>query len=153
MGRVGRFAYAYEAVGNISDWTQNQTSNTVSPVEAWKLTMDPVDQLTGVSIAGKPARSESFGYDKGGNRLTRQKGNAATSATYNSLNQLGTVVGGGKLHIAGTTDEPANVRVQGVPAQMLSATNFVANPSVSVGANVIPIGKKVKKGQSRVVTV
>ena len=146
---ISSFAYAYDAVGNITDWTQNQTSNTVSPVDAWKLTMNQADELTGVSVSGKPELNETFGYDKAGNRLTRQKGSDITSATYNSLNQLGAVTGGGKLHIAGTTDEPANVKVQGVPAQMLSSTNFVANPSVNIGANVIPIVATDGSGNSR----
>ncbi len=146
---ISSFGYAYDGVGNIADWTQNQVSATVLPVQTWKLTMDAVDQLTGVSVAGQPALSEFFGYDNGGNRLTRQKGNSTTSATYNDLNQLGMISGGGKLHIAGTTDEPANVTVQGVPARMVTSTSFAANPTVGVGANVIPIVATDGSGNSR----
>lgn len=146
---ISSFSYGYDEVGNITSWTQNQASNTVLPVAAWILAMDPSNQLTGVSVTGQPTLAEVFGYDNGGNRLTRQKGNVVASTTFNDLNQIEAITGGGKLRVAGTTTEPSNVFVQGSAARMLSATNFVANPSVNVGTNVIPVIATDGSGNSK----
>jgi len=146
---ISSFGYGYDAVGNIANWTQAQPSNTALPVAAWTLAMDGSDQLTGVSVTGQPSLSEVFGYDNGGNRLTRQRGNQVTSTSFNILNQIEAMAAGGKIRVAGTTDEAANVFVGGAAARMLSATNFVANPSVNVGTNVIPVVATDGSGNSK----
>lgn len=143
---MSSFGYDYDVVGNITRWTQNRAPNIVTE---WNLAMDASNQLTGVSVTGQPLWSEAFGYDNAGNRLTRQKGNSVTTTAFNDLNQIGTITGGGKLRMAGTTSEPANITVQGVPARMLSSTNFFANPSVNVGTNVIPVLATDGSGNSR----
>jgi len=146
---ISSFGYEYDAAGNIKNWIQTQASNTVLPTADWKLAMDGSNQLTGISVTGQPALAEAFGYDNGGNRLTRQKGNQVSSSSYNELNQLVSSSGGGKLRFSGTTSEPANVTVQGKTARMLSATNFFATPDVSVGTNTLPVIATDGSGNSR----
>jgi len=49
---ISSFGYDYDAVGNISRWTQNQVSNTVMPSAEWILAMDGSNQLTGLTVTG-----------------------------------------------------------------------------------------------------
>jgi len=142
---MSSFGYTYDAVGNIIDWTQTQGSF----IRQWRLSMDASNQLTNLAVTGQSAESESYGYDNAGNRLTLQRGNTVASTAFNDLNQIETFTGGGKMRFAGTTSENATVSVQGVPARMLSATNFVANPNVNVGTNVIPVIATDGSGNSR----
>jgi len=111
--------------------------------------MAPSNQLSAVSDAGKPSLAESFRYDKSGNRVSRQLGNSVSTSTFNALNQIASETPGGKIRVAGTTDEPSNVTVQGSPATMLSATNFVGVASVSTGTNTIPVVATDGSGNSR----
>lgn len=146
---VSSFGYGYDVAGSITSWTQNQPSNTLNPVSAWTIQHDSAGQLTGVNVAGQTAARQAFSYDLAGNRLTAQTGNASTSTSYNALNEIVTITGGGKLRFSGTTSEPANVTVQGQPARMLNATNFTADATVNVGTNSIPIIATDGSGNSR----
>ena len=149
---VSSFAYGYDANGGITEWTQSQPANTLNPVSAWSIEHDAANQLTGVSVAGQMEARQAFSYDPAGNRLTAQSGNATTIATFNNLNEIQTMGGGGKLQFSGTTSEPANVSVQGKPAWMLDATSFTADATVNVGTNTIPVVATDGSGNSQTST-
>jgi len=146
---LSNFSYEYDVVGNITRWTQSQASNTVFPVTQWNIQQDAADQLTGIDVPGQPLGRRVFAYDTAGNRLLAQQGSAIASSAFNNVNQLTSQTGGGKIRFSGTTSEPSNVNVQGQPAQMQSATNFVADATVTPGTNSIPVVATDGSGNSR----
>lgn len=148
---ISAFGYAYSVTGQITDWTQNQSGNTVNPVTAWEIAHDAADQLKSVRVTdgGAVVREEGFAYDGAGNRTNTRINAAVKTGAFNNLNQLTSLTGGGKMAISGTTDEPANVTVQGTPARMLSATNFTAMADVVSGTNTVPVVAQDGSGNTR----
>jgi RHS repeat-associated protein len=147
---LSKFDYAYDALGNITNWTQ-QVDNTATNV--WLAQYDPVNQLLAVTIrgntiAGAILKQYAYGYDLAGNRTSEQIGNGTgaspvviSQSSYNSANQLTTRTGGsGPMQFAGSLDEPGTVMVNTNAAVMNNlTTNFVGYASVTNGTNVIPI--------------
>jgi len=148
---ISEFEYAYDVTGQITQWTQAQVANALHPELIWDIEQDAADQLTGVVIreGGTILTRESNAYDRAGNRLSAQINNAVKAGTFNNLNQLTTLAGGGKLRFVGTTDEPADVKVQGQNALMQSATNFTGYAEVTVGTNNIPVVATDGSGNNR----
>lgn len=144
---VSSFTYGYGADGSITRWTQNQPSDTVSPMATWNLNYDAADQLTGVF--GDGVETQAFAYDAAGNRLSAQNGVSVKSYSFNTLNQLTGVSGGGKMRVSGSTSEPADVTVQNKAARMLDSTSFTAEASVVPGTNTIAIVAKDGNGNTR----
>ena len=81
------FGYAYNAVGQITAWT-NQWDTL--PTRVWLPSYDAADQLTSVgSIGGPtPATNYTYAYDPAGNRTLAQSNVVQNQFTYNALNQL-----------------------------------------------------------------
>ena len=79
---LSQFGYAYNAVGDITAWTQQSGT---SAAQAYSFGYDGSDQLTTATLSGT---SSYFDYDKAGNRIAQQVNGAKTQATYNALNQL-----------------------------------------------------------------
>ncbi len=148
---LSKFSYAYDAVGQITNWTQQvDTASTNVQVIAY----DPVNQLLSVTVrsntvAGAILKQYAYGYDAGGNRTTEQVGSgsatttpvAMSQSTYKSNNQLTSRTGGtGQMLFAGSLNEQGTVTVAGTAAAMNHfTTNFYGYTSVTNGTNVIPV--------------
>ncbi|MFN4806419.1 MAG: hypothetical protein ACK5LH_10600, partial [Akkermansiaceae bacterium] len=94
---------------NITSWQRQIDTN---PATKFSFGYDKGDQLTSATLAAvtnpnSPLESHSFQYDKAGNRTSRQSGNVIERATHNNTNQITSTQAGGKMRVAGITDEPA----------------------------------------------
>src|SRR5262249_17538358 len=93
---------------------------------------------------GAGANRWLWSYDRGGNRLSEEAGEALVSSTYNERNQLVSRSAGGPLRWRGTLNEPGNVTltsalVNGKPARMLPGNVFEAVLDTMPGANTIAV--------------
>jgi RHS repeat-associated protein len=106
---VARFGYAYNAVGNITQWTQRLPAGSIA--RRWDITYDNVDQLTGIASRNPdtgtalPTGNYAYTYDKAGNRLTETIDGVTTTASYNALNQLVSMTGGNSASLPNLTYE------------------------------------------------
>jgi RHS repeat-associated protein len=81
---ISSFTYAYNAVGQITNWVQQQAGLTNN----WNPVYDPADQLLGVQAGpGGATTNYTYGYDAAGNRLFETI-LATNVSQYNELNQL-----------------------------------------------------------------
>lgn len=94
---VARFSYAYNAVGNITRWTQRMPAGNIA--RRWDISYDTVDQLSAIAShnpdtgAALSAGNYAYTYDEAGNRLTEIIDGVTTTASYNALNQLISMTG------------------------------------------------------------
>ena len=80
-----RTKYAYNAVGQITNWLQELAVATNN----WGVGYDPADQLLSVhNSQGATSTDYAYGYDPAGNRLLEAIGTTNRTFHYNSLNQL-----------------------------------------------------------------
>ncbi len=140
---LSKFDYYYQPDGNINNWQRQFGSD---PATALSLGYDLADQLTSATLApvAAPAsvtRRYSYQYDKAGNRTSSQGDNQVTSATHNNANQITSMVGGGKLLVTGTTNEPAKIKVNGQSATTTPPPEnlYQAWVQVTPGANTLTI--------------
>jgi RHS repeat-associated protein len=94
---VSKFTYGYDTTRmQLTNWAQQAGAQAPS---VSILGYDAVNQLLSALVTNSGALANSFGYsyDFAGNRLTETIAGSTATATYNSLNQLG------------TTDDPAAV--------------------------------------------
>lgn len=138
---LSKHNYEYRKNGNINSW---QRQIGTDPETKFSIGYDKVDQLTSATLAAvanpnTPLESHSFQYDKSGNRTSRQNGNVVESATYNNTNALTSTQAGGKMRIAGVTDEHANVKVNGKPALTNAQKQYEAWVDVAAGENTLTI--------------
>lgn len=96
---LSRHSYTYNAVGNITRWTQISPQAGLN--RSWFCGYDAADQLTSVNsqhpdtLANLPTGQYAYGYDLAGNRLMETIDGVTTTATFNALNQLvGLDIGG-----------------------------------------------------------
>jgi len=84
---LSAFGYAYNAVGQITAWT-NQWDTL--PTRVWLPSYDAADQLTNVASTGgpSPVMNFAYAYDPAGNRTLAQSNAAPNQFNYNALNQL-----------------------------------------------------------------
>jgi RHS repeat-associated protein len=83
---LATYAYAYDAVGNITSWSQQQKGQ---PLFKASYQYDGIDQLLQVSPAAASAGSHYlFDYDQVGNRTEANVDGNAVTETSNALNQL-----------------------------------------------------------------
>lgn len=136
-----RFGYEYDATGAITGWEQMVGEG--EGVRRYSLTYDRTNQLLGGILrevsTGAVVGAEGFSYDKAGNRLTRQNGAEVVTGSYNNLNQLTELSGGGKAILTGKLDEPGTVSVGGQPVEVDGEHGFRAEVDATVGANSVPI--------------
>jgi RHS repeat-associated protein len=137
------FTYQYNAVGDITNWVQTQGSG--NPPQNAAYSYDGSDRLTGVDLAapvtGVPSVT-SYVYDNADNRLSEQRDALVMQGTFNSLNQLIGLGGGGILPIQGTVSKPANVAVNGKASTLNTNSSpaiFSYNLPVTPGTNSISI--------------
>ena len=136
------FTYQYNAVGDITQWVQTQGTN---PTQNASYGYDGSDRLTGVTLAtpvtGVPTVT-NYSYDAADNRLSEQRDNLVMQGTFNNLNQLTGLGGGGIVPIQGTVSKPANVAVNGKASTLetnLAPYVFDYNLSVTSGTNNVTI--------------
>ena len=140
---ISRFDYTYSPDGSIATWQRQFGSD---PATALTLGYDLANQLTSANLAPvvTPAsitQRYSYQYDPSGNRTSEQVGNLVTSASHNNANQITGTAGGGKLLVAGSTDEPAQVKVNGQPATTTAPPEnlYQAWATVIPGTNTLTV--------------
>jgi RHS repeat-associated protein len=84
---LSSFGYAYNSVGEITDWT-NQLDTT--PARYLAANYDAADQLTNAVLTDGVTtfNSYAYAYDPAGNRLQSQVNGITQLNSYNALNQL-----------------------------------------------------------------
>lgn len=85
------------------------------------------------------AHRYAYTYDAAGNRRSEQIDSAVSTETPNTLNQLLSQTGGGSVRIEGFINETGSVSIAGVPARMVSPTNFIGAYNVVSSNMTIPI--------------
>jgi hypothetical protein len=87
-------------------------------------------------VSESPAvlRRMYYTYDAAANRIGEQIDDVSTLSTYDGLNRFGVQQAGGAIRVAGSTNEPATVAVNGKP-MVTSATNAFGG-AVTVGSGV-----------------
>ncbi|MFN9822441.1 MAG: hypothetical protein ACK56K_17315, partial [Akkermansiaceae bacterium] len=138
---LSKHNYEYRKNGNIKSWQRQIDTN---PATKFSFGYDKGDQLTSATLAAvtnpnSPLESHSFQYDKAGNRTSRQSGNVIERATHNNTNQITSTQAGGKMRVAGITDEPATVKVNGKPALTTAQNQYEAWVDVAAGENTLSI--------------
>ena len=138
---LSRFDYTHSPGGTITSW-QRQFGSAAATRYAFGY--DMVDQLTAATLAEAADPSAvlkrlSYQYDKAGNRISTQQDTTLTTATHNNVNELMATSGGGKLLVAGHTDEPAKVTVNGQTAITDTNNNYRAWINATPGTNTITV--------------
>jgi hypothetical protein len=89
---LSRHGYEYNAVGNVTRWTQISPKAGLN--RSWLCGYDDADQLTSVAsqdpitFVNLPTGQYAYTFDLAGNRLTETLDGVTTIANYNALNQL-----------------------------------------------------------------
>jgi RHS repeat-associated protein len=85
---LSRFAYAYDPIGQITNWVQEIGT---APPESWAVSYDFAQQLNAVTITTNSVvkRSYVYDYDRVGNRLFEEINGQRHGFSYNALNQIG----------------------------------------------------------------
>jgi RHS repeat-associated protein len=136
--------YGYDAFGHIQTWTQAR-SDRPDPFQ-WSFVYDNADQLTGgtqIDTVTSAVQSQAgYGYDLAGNRTLAQSGLVPANATFNNLNELGSIQtgGAGQMLVQGTVNKPVTgVTVNGVTASVSPTEIFQAQVPVQAGTNTIAV--------------
>jgi RHS repeat-associated protein len=151
---LSRFAYTYDAVGNILTW--DQQAGEAAPMR-WTYGYDAADQLTRAVQATTEATPQvvqryAYGYDPAGNRRFEQIDDQVTAWTYDRLNRLLTQAGGGMLQVGGMVSEPAAVLVNGQVATVSGDLRFTGALPVVPGTNVFTITATDPSGNTATAT-
>ena len=146
---VSKFDYDYDAVGNITNWTEQADANTPT---VQVMQYDPVNELLSSTtfsntVAGTILKHYAYNYDLSGNRTSEAIGTTTTApvaigqSSYNNLNQVTSrVTTSGQLQFAGSLDKQGTVSVAGNAATMNHfTTNFTGSANVNLGTNIVPI--------------
>jgi RHS repeat-associated protein len=147
---LSRFAYTYDAVGNIKGWTQQYGASA----NAYDLGHDRADQLVAATYRTTdptPTILKRYGYsyDPAGNRTTEQNDDSPVVSRYNDMNQLTTQDGGGALSLKGTINEPSTVTVQGAPTSVTPDNRFEGKADVTAGTNTVVVSATDASGNVR----
>ena len=137
---LSKFDYAYNLDGALSSWQQQVDANT--PI-LWNYKYDKADQLLSAvktdTSTNNVLAQYAYGYDLAGNRTSEQIGLTVNQTSYNNLNQITAINGGGPLLFTGTLTEPATVTVGGNPATVDSSNNFSGSVNVSSGTTTVAV--------------
>jgi len=141
VATLSKQTYAYDAVGNVTTWTQQGGSPEAN---AYDFSYDAGDQLVrGVyrTIGSTPTMRKRYGYayDALGNRTTEQVDDAVTQGRFSNMNRLMNREPGGALTFAGSTNEPASVIVQGRLATTTSSNTFSGTAQLGSGPSTVSI--------------
>lgn len=147
---LSRFAYAYDAVGNIKTWTQQYGSTA----NAYDIGYDPADQITSAAYhttdpTPTVLKRYAYAYDPTGNRTTEEIDDTPTASTYNNMNWLMSQDGGRALDFKGTVNEQATVTVQGKPGTVGADNRFAGKAQVVPGTNTVAVVATDPSGNTR----
>jgi RHS repeat-associated protein len=148
---ISRFDYAYNAEGQITNWTQELTGVSTNAIS---FGYDRVNQLLDATV--KNAQTAAilkqfiYNYDGMGNRLSEQINTYSSGGTnlssvkgsFNDANQLTNVVAtNAPIRFSGRLTNDAGTVVVGTNAatMSLSGTSFVAHVDLPAGTNTVEI--------------
>lgn len=144
---ISQFDYTYDSKGQISSWKQQADSN---PATRYDFGYDPAGQLASAvyktDSTNGVLKQYFYNYDSASNRNSEQIDSTVTQSSFNNLNQLTSQNGGGATRVQGTINKPGTVTVNGAAAQMITSTNFVANPVLTTGTNTVTVSAKDGSG-------
>jgi RHS repeat-associated protein len=149
---LSKFDYAYDPVGQITNWTQQADAATPTAYtyqyDAGNQILNAVLKSTGVGAM--VLKQYAYGYDLAGNRTSEQIDTGMSQSSYNYANQLTSKTSGsGPMQFAGTVNKQATVTVGGNAATVNhTTTNFTGYASVSSGTNVITVSALDYNGNS-----
>jgi RHS repeat-associated protein len=114
---ISRFTYAYDTVGNITNWMQEMSVLT----ETWGIGYDSAGQLLSVvdNEGGTNTLTYHYVYDPGGNLLLETSNGAQRGFHYNALNEL----------VASSEPSLTNLTYEWDAERRLSAVNIGAQRS------------------------
>ena len=149
-GTISKFDYAYDPMGNITNWTEQADANAAT---VFNYGYDAGNQLisavlnSNTGVGATVLKQYAYGYDLSGNRTGEQIGTgtngpvAVSQSGYNNVNEITNRIGGsGSMQLAGSVSKQATVTVGGNAATFNHATtNFTGYAIVSLGTNVVPI--------------
>lgn len=141
-GLLSQFGYVYDAVGQITKWTQQAGGE--HPF-AYQLQQDALGQLNGVTVTDTATNSVtqtySYGYDNAGNRVTMQIGASLSQDAYNGINQLTARQGSGTgtMPFRGVVNEPSTVTVNGGQVPTKADGSFTTTINVAPGNNIVTV--------------
>jgi RHS repeat-associated protein len=152
---LDQFDYAYDGpLGRISHWGQQQPGATISsPItNAYDLGYDAIGQLKSAKLNGDSSNTGSgvWSYDAASNRTGQQSGSSTVStAVPTATNSIFSLSGGGKLRVAGSLSEWAQVSVNGQTATLDSSNNtFKALVPLALGAQTLSISATDASGNT-----
>ena len=150
-GTLAKLTYGYDAVGNVSLWTQQYGA---SAANAYDLKYDPADQLESSvyrTTAPTPVTLKRYGYayDAVGNRTTEQIDDAPTQSSYDNRNRLVSQQPGGALLFKGSVSESSTVAVGIKPATVGSDNTFQGTASVGSGTSTTVVTATDPSGNVR----
>jgi RHS repeat-associated protein len=148
-GTMSKFDYAYDPMGQITNWTQQADANAAT---VFNYGYDVGNQIISAVLNSTGAgatvlKQYAYGYDLAGNRTGEQIGTgtngpvAVSQSGYNNVNQVTNRTGGtGSMLFAGGVSKQATVTVGGNAATVNhTTTNFVGYTSVTSGTNIVPV--------------
>lgn len=134
---LSKFTYTYDANGTIQSWAKKWDGGSTF-ISHFKY--DAVDQLTDAEIPGmSTTKNYAYRYDAAGNRTSEQIDLVVEAAAHNRLNQLTALSDTGPIRFAGTLSEPANVTVNGVPAEVDGSNHFTADVVLAPGVHAVDV--------------
>jgi RHS repeat-associated protein len=138
---ISKFDYEYDALGQITKWTQQVDSNGA---QAYDFSYDLAGQLTSGVLKkvsdGTIQKTFGYRYDAAGNRTNETIDTIVSQDTHNNLNQLVSRQSGtGILPIRGQADESvSSVTVNG-SAAVVRGQSFEGSASVTPGTNTVTV--------------
>jgi RHS repeat-associated protein len=87
---------------------------------------DAASQLLSAARTGSPLRASGFSYDGVGNRVSETVNGVTRGLSHDARNRLGSRGAAASVRVSGTTNEPAAVTVDGLPARQLAGNAFQA---------------------------
>jgi RHS repeat-associated protein len=148
---ISRFDYTYDSVGSVLTWTQR---NSGSPgAKRFQFGYDAIGSLRDANVTdadtGAVVDQYAYDYDRSGNRTSTQTNNTVTTTSPNRVNEITSKESGGKLHVRGTTNEPAVVTVEGSVASTDALGGFHGTAHVVPGDNTITVVATDVNGNAR----